>query len=693
MPDPVRMLILDYALATPEINEGVAYYFAEAGCAVDYRPFYPNLVRDDLASYAIIALLAGRTPAFPSGMMSVHEVHPAAEFVRNGGTLILGPNLEGGEGANERHLFNRILSDLGVQIRICNDQITDDTHRYAATLGERPFYRPTAGHPVSDGVAGQLAFERSTSLLAGENVSVPLTSFDTARPRGAMPAMAMARAGQGAVLVAGRYLLNATGIPLRISGEPLVHPEWLEDTSVFLQNLARYLVGLTNGTAAWADVNPVPVSEIGPAGQADFDTDRAPVLDRLPDGVRVVTFQGLSGTHDASPPHATRRTPQCLDRYDRALAAHYDALPDERLYGWIRNEGVRACWGSTVEWGSMIRAQEDIGRVAEALKAMDVNVFWGISNCQAVAGAGYTDAEKADVLRLWTWTAEALEGSSVKWYPTLDYRYFREEKTRCYGAQGQKLDAVSAMDFEFWRVNWRDALCAIAGFSRDHPCVGGIAMDVELYGHPPAYNYYMGYGFEDECYFAVIARWEGWVDAGLLRDAAEVQLPDRFNWLRTHGLLEDYYTVLSAEVTRVCREIREAVWRINPDLLFASYIFTTPCNWFDLGVYRGFSTPERPIILMTFNVKSGRMMEHLRRRGVYAYHTSVALLGMIKRDEYPTVFANARKYGHGYWMNNVNALITGDPNSVESPARQGIAFEDAVRAIRAANDTVKRLNH
>ncbi|MBM3265682.1 MAG: hypothetical protein FJY97_19985, partial [candidate division Zixibacteria bacterium] len=340
--------------------------------------------------------------------------------------------------------------------------------------------------------------------------------------------------------------------------------------------------------------------------------------------------------------------------------------------------------GSTVDWGAAIKSRSDVERVADALKAMDVNLFWGIANCQAVGGPGYSEAERARVLELWRWTADALDGSTVRWFPTLDYRYFREEKTRCYGAQGQKLDAVSPMDRRFWKENWRNSLLAIAEFSLDHPCVGGIAMDVELYGHPPAYNYYMGYGFEDECFCMVMDRWEGWLDDTLIDEMKRIQLPERFGFLKSRGLLQSYFTLLSDEVACICREIRDDVWQVNPDLLFASYIFTTPCNWFDLGVYRGFGAPERPLILMTFNVRSGRMMEHLRRRELYAYHTSVALLGMIREEEYGGVFANARKFGHGYWMNNVNALLSADPNLVESPARQGIPVDRAIRTIRAA---------
>ena len=667
-----RMLILDYALSPPVINEGIAHYFLKAGCAVDCRPFYPNLVRDDLARYAIIALLAGRTPAFPGGIMSIGEVPAATEFVRNGGTLILGPNLEGGEGANERHLFNRLLAGLDVPIRVCNDRLEDDVNRYAAPLWDRPFYRPVSEHPAAEGIADRLAFDRSTSLAVGKGAAVVLTTFDTAKPNGAVPVIAMAKAGKGLVLVAGRYLLNATGIPLRISGEPLVHPEWLDDTSAFLQRLADYVIGITNGTQEWADATPLPPAEVGPVGPADFDLDRSPVLDRLPEGVNVEAFDPPGDAPDA---------------YDRALAAHYEGLADRRRYGWIETEGIRASWGSTVRWRDAL-TEQDVARVADALKACGVNLFWDIANCQAVGGAGYSDEEKAEVLRQWEWTASALDGSPVKWYPTLDYRYFREEKTRCYGAQGQKLDAPSPMDLAFWRENWRNSLLAVAEFSRTHPCVGGIAIDVELYAHPPAFNYYMGYGFEDACYFRALDGWSGWVDDGLLRDAGDVQLPDRFNWLRAHGLLKDYFSLLAAEVERICRGIREDVWRINPDLLFASYIFTTPCNWFDMGIYRGFSTPERPLILMTFNVRSGRMLATLRRNRVYAYHASVALLGMIGRDEYATVFANARRYGHGTWMNNINALLHPDAQSVESPQRQGISPEDAIAAIREANDRV-----
>ncbi|MBT5876582.1 MAG: hypothetical protein HOH43_24370 [Candidatus Latescibacteria bacterium] len=689
MNQPTQMLILDYAMATPEINEAIAYHYVHAGCIVDYRQYYPNLVRDDVDNYSVIALLAGRTPAFPSALMSQNEVAIAAEFVRKGGTLILAPNLEGGEGANERFLYNRILADLGINIRICNDQVLDEEHKYAATLWDRPFYRPVSDHPVAAGVADQLALERSTSLLAGEDTSVMLTAFETARPRSGAPVMALGRAGEGHVLVAGRYLLNATGIALRISGEPLVHPELLDETAVFLQNVANYTVGLGTGSADWADVNPAPAERVGAVGSVDFDLDRSEVLDYLPHGVNVDTFASEDTLLPPGLPDSAIRRPRILDDYDRDLASHYAQLPGDRLYGWVRDEGIRACWGSTVDWGRTIKSKEDVEKVTGTLKDMDVNLFWGISNCQAVGGPGYSEEEESKVLQQWNWTAEALADSNVKWYPTLDYRYFREEKTRCYGAQGQKLDAVSPMDLDFWHNNWRNSMLAIAEYSLECPSIGGICMDVELYSHPPAYNYYTGYGFEDECYFTVLEHWKGWGDPGILNEAEDVQLPDRFNFLRVHGLLDEYFNVLSSEVERICRSIRSDILRINPDLLLASYVFTTPCNWFDLGLYRGFSSPERPIILMTFNVKSGRMMEQLRRRGVYAYHTSVALLGMMKENEYETVFTNAREYGHGLWMNNVNSLIIEDPSSVEAPASQGIGFDAAVKAIYDAGQKSK----
>jgi len=415
------------------------------------------------------------------------------------------------------------------------------------------------------------------------------------------------------------------------------------------------------------EANPCGAEDVGPVGPPDFDLSRAPVLDCLPAAVNVECLEG---------PWDSAEDP------DSDAADHSAQLPDEARYGWIRRDGIRASWGSTIQWQDTIRTREDVRRVADALGRSGTNVFWGISNCQAVGGLGHTEAERERVLERWAWTASALEGTGVRWYPTLDYRYFREEKTRCYGAQGQQLDAPSPMDLGFWRDNWRGSLLAIAEFSLDHPSVGGIALDLELYAHPPAYNYYTGYGFEDACFHTVLRDWEGKVAEGLLAEAADLQLPERYDWLRTHALLEAYFARLSDRVESICREIRDAVWDVNPELLFASYIFTTPCSPFDLGVYRGFSTSRRPIILMTFNVRSARMLAYLRRERVYAYHASVALLGMIERQDYATVLGNAAKFGHGYWVNNINALLHGDPESIESPARQGIGPEEAMELLK-----------
>jgi len=665
-----RMLILDYALSPPVINEGIASYFVRTGCSVDYRQFYPNVVLSDMEAYDIVILLAGRTPVHPSGLMSIYELAPVSSFVRGGGTLILGPNLEGGEGANERVLFNKLLSNLGVGIRITNETVTDEVNGYASTLAEPPFLQPVAGHAVSKPAASRLAFDRLTHLVVDDTASVLLTTFETASC-GEAAALAMSRVDQGIVIVGCRYLFNAMGVSLRISGEPLAQMEQLQATDAYLECLARYITGITDGNVAWSHANPLQPSEIGPARSADFDMNRAPVAEGLPDGIEVVTFDS---------PTATAET--C----DLEAAERFAELPDAELYGWIQDEGIRASWGSTVNWADSVKTEEDVKEIAEALEACNVNLFWGISNCQAVGGPGYSEEERQEVLKQWGWTDAALRDTGVKWYPTLDYRYFREEQSRCFGAQGQKLDAPSPMDMIFWRDNLGNSLKAIAEFSLDHTSIGGITIDVELYGHPPAYNYYTGYGFEDACYRFALDKWQGTVADVLLDEARDVQLPDRFDWLRSHAMLKAYFDLLSLEVERVCREIREEVWEINPKLLFASYIFTTPCNWFEMGIYRGFTTPERPMILMTFNVRSARMLEYLRDSGVYAYHASVALLGAIEEDEYTTVFSNALKYGHGYWMNNINSLLAAEPGSVEAPARKGISRDRAIEVIREASE-------
>ena len=684
--DPAgKMLIVDYALSWPAIVEGIAYYFARCGCAVHYRPFYPNLVRADLEEYAVIALLAGRTPAFPSGRMGLAEVEAAVEFVTAGGRLLLGPNLDGGEGGTERRLFNRLLRELGIAITIEDVQVVDPENGYMGSLDRRPFYQPVAGHPTAAGVAARLVLDRATPLRVGAGADVLLTTFATARPHGRMPVIAAGRAGAGLVLVAGRHLLNATGLPQRISAEPLLEPDWLEATVPFLQAVARYVIDY-RPAAPWRPCQPGPVGAVAEPGadaapggpepardaseEADAARARPALLDRAPAGCRTVVLEPPAGTP--------------FD-FDRGLAAAYERLPDERRYGWIRREGIRACWGSTVDWGEACRTQEEVARIGRALAGCGVNLFWGISNCQAVARAGYTAAEREQVLTRWRWTAAALAGTGVKWYPTLDYRYFRDERSRCVGAQGQVLAAPSPLDLEFWRQSWREPLLAIAEFSRECPCIGGVAIDMELYAHPPAYNYYMGYGFEDACFEFALERLASAAGGGLLAAGRGLPLAERYDWLRVNGLLAGYFGVLSAEVERICREIAAAIWEVNPDLLIASYIFTTPCNWFDLGVYRGFSSPARPLLLMTFNLRSGRLLEHLRRARVFAFHAMVAMLGQIAPGEHETVFAHAFRLGHGYWLNNINALVDATPNSCESPACQGLEPAAAIAAIGAAS--------
>ena len=651
------MLIIDYDMLPWEVNESIAYYFTNAGYTVEYRRYYPNLVREDIEKYQAIVLLSARTPLLPGGQMSLAEAELVVQFVRKGGLLILGAEVGGGPGYadNERFLFNKVLFDLGINIRIADNRLSDLTNGYAASIYHRPYYKPVRSHPVNQGVADRLVADRCPSLRVGAKASVILTTFDTAvedrrwiypdgctRATVQVPVVATGKAGKGYVVVTSRFLLNSTGYTAEVSGKPLVDMEGLDHTPRFLQNLGNYLRELMEGKAQWVVTNPLPLVEVEmpqpPAGISE-----ASLLDCLPRGIQTITF------------YAPMEAP---DRYDSAKDQHYRGLPDVDIYGWIEREGIRA------GWAYITKDEAHIDRLTRAFKENGLNMLWGVGEPQRFTKRGTPKSEQKKTRQQWNWVAQRLDGSSVRWFIGLNYADSKDDPSRAYGAQGQTVQAPSPLSRRFWEREMLIPLTVSAQYALNHPCVAGLIIDLELYGNEPTYNYYMGYGYGDLCYRVFLENVRGTIDEEVRQQLSTLDLKDRFDALRERGLLRLYYSVLESEVERMGRRIRERVHAIHPGLILGAYIFTMPTNWFAHALLRGLSTPEHPILLLTFHLKTHRTIEQLRARGIYAYHASAALMGMFEVNEYRKVFANAFAHNHGYWLNRATSLADTEGYSV-----------------------------
>src|SRR5437764_840295 len=84
-PQARRLLVLDLALSEPALLNGTVQPWRDEGYNVEYRRFYPHLVRADLDRYRVLLFLLGREPEAPSDALTAGDLALLTEWVLRGG--------------------------------------------------------------------------------------------------------------------------------------------------------------------------------------------------------------------------------------------------------------------------------------------------------------------------------------------------------------------------------------------------------------------------------------------------------------------------------------------------------------------------------------------------------------------------------------------------------------------------------
>jgi hypothetical protein len=693
-----RLLVIDYGLASPQVHGNMARLFTAAGYAVDLRPDYPRLVKEDLRAspggYRAIMLLAGNTPEWPGSMLTLRALEPLADFVRGGGVLFLGApvNMTGGlAGENERTLFNRLLRRLGIRITIEKGLVEDQDDAYADTLYDAPWLYAARTTPLLDGLSDRLQLPRAAPLTVGTGAAVLVQTSPTAvidvhrdanrdadgagaspsdhhtdRAAWPIPVLALAAKGRGLVVVGARDLFNPTGA-YQVDTPLLMNEDLRTARRQLVERLARYTIDWLHRTVAW---RPGPAGLTGdgdtvatlPYAQGDrpsfWRTDR--LLRRVPAGVRTIQFTD-GGDGDASSPASPQSAREARLRWLRTLP---------KPFRWLTEQGIRAGWVYIDRDASFQRA------VRNALIAGRLNLLWGSTDAELLAMEGH-EFQKRELMAQWDRMDRLLRGipgSKIRWFMGSHYPGAHAALSTypaAVGAEGQTIGGMSPLDSRFWEAEIFPVLRAEAVFSLRHPSVGGVLIDLEMY---PMQSWYFtnGFDFSDlafDCYVRELER------RGLADDAIQargVPQAGRFDWLLDRGRWADYRSVLEMEAERIGRRLRETVKTVNPKLMIGFYAATMPTSWFYSGLLRGVGEDGQPVLLLTFQHAQNEELNGAFQRGIRLVHGAAILLGQVRLDELREAIQERLAFDDGYWLNNFATLATADPgihhrSVIESP--------------------------
>jgi hypothetical protein len=598
-PEARRLLVVDLTLADPIVLDQTAEPWKEAGYHVEYRRFYPHLTRADLQHYRTVLVLGGREPQAPSDALTIGDLAILNEWIRGrDGVVVLGyagdaPTARGqnADGTADRWVMNRWLASQGAGITIGSELIS-------APASPLP-------HSALDN-AGFAPFP------AGYNHALQVRDRSQVLARAPASALVAAtRVDDGLVVVASRNILGAAGDDA--------------GTHAFLVELARW----TRRPAEWAHVRAA--SRNIPLHLADAPQAVAlhPPALRAPEGTM----------------------PAALPR-PRAGGGEDDSVA---VPAWIARQGMRVLWSRfTPQALDSLLAFVDIAALNTLATVIPVGAL----------------ADTLATRNVWRVTAERMQATSIRWFPSVSTFALvslgepLERATRVSDRRRRQLDnqengaadeinrhgdlipVACGLDSLFWRQTLRPAFHALTRLGGARPeVITGVGVDLDS-----AMTYYHGSGFCDSDFRVGLA--------GLGLDSADLSralaLPPaaRYDTLLERGWLARYFSALEDGVAERAVTLGAELRRLHPDLRFAFHASRSPADWFSLGLLRGLSTREAPVLLWLSEPRARDLVRGYRERQIYG-------LAAIRIEADRTTFApsaaarlHTRVFseGAGFWL-------------------------------------------
>ena len=593
-----RLLVVDLSLADPIMLDHTAEPWKEAGYHVEYRRFYPHLTRADLQHYRSVLILGGREPQAPSDALTIGDLAILNEWIRGrDGVVVLGytsdapaPRGQNADGTSDRWVMNQWLASQGVGITIGSELI-------AASASPLP-------HSAVDN-AGFAPFP------AGHNHALQVRDGSQVLARApSSPLVAATRVEDGLVVVASRNLLGAAG----------------EDagTHDFLVELARW----TRRPAEWAHVH---------------SASRTIPL-RLAAGPQTVAVHPPA----LKPPPGT--APVLLPR-PRAGVGPDDSVA---VSAWIARQGMRVLWSHfTPQALDSLLAFVDIAALNTLATVIPIGAL----------------ADTLGTRNVWRVTADRMQVTSIRWFPSVsmfsvvsrgepleratrvvDRR--RRQPIQDEGAadeinrHGELIPVACGLDSLFWRETLRPALRSLTRLGGARPeVITGVGVDLDS-----AMTFYRGSGFCDADFRVGLAGLG--LDSAALSDALALPPAVRYDSLLERGWLARYFSALEAGVAERAVALRTELRRLHPDLRFAFHASEPPADWFSLGLLRGLSARESPVLLWLREPRVSDLMRIYREREIYG-------LAAVRIEADRATFAPAEaarlrsrvfSEGAGFWL-------------------------------------------
>ncbi|MFH2005269.1 MAG: hypothetical protein ABI333_01655 [bacterium] len=662
---PLRALLLDSELRHTSSWIDTLDALEATGFTATYRRFYPHLTAADVAfdgdgvpAHDLVVLAAGRAPGNPGSRMRWAEISWARTYVDNGGVLVLATQSgfeDAYTGENDFYIFNRLLEELGVAIRVDKNTVIGRIWSTDPAVAHEPvgWAYPTPlefslGYPYlvkpDDGIiAGGML---PTLRVASDQVDVRLRTYHVGylwQRVGGDPLMqvqtltesraaaAVAQVGQGFVAVVPRSVLTITAASA-ISDKPAMDPDREAANSAWIRSFFGSLRGLLLGEAAFA---------VGMVHDTDtLFSVAAPGHTALdPSGeVFEVASDVSSLAVPSAPPSGELSDPPA------------DPIPGPRpLPAWFHPGGGR------VAYGGLPPDPADMAVAFDEIVTHHVGALMTSTGPKALTTLSGTalDAEQQKYVDI----AALAETAGARWFVGDWFNDGSGAYPPMIGAQGQVSDVPAPLNETYWSQVIIPIYEAVGQLAATNLGIAGIHLDLELYSGPVWHH--DGWAFSDDTlqrYLDTIT------DPGLTSDLQNVSSADRLDLLVDRGLLGDYFGALEEAAYELGRRCREAAHAHAPQLEMMVYVAGFPNTWFYHGLFRGLGTLQQPVIVMTYDGWANRATEAFWTRGVPLVHLGGAIVSHFLPTDFDDVLVSLAQGNDGYWYYSFNDFSLTNPN-------------------------------
>ena len=163
----------------------------------------------------------------------------------------------------------------------------------------------------------------------------------------------------------------------------------------------------------------------------------------------------------------------------------------------------------------------------------------------------------------------------------------------------------------------------------------------------------------------------------------------RHDWLITKGLLAFATQVLEDAVAVKAVAVLTAARAVAPNLEVALYVPTVSQSWFYRGLIRGFGSPTKPVVVLSYDLSTARSRQWLNAEGLHAMLVSGFIGTLFSPADVGAGLVHSATGSDGYWLFQLKDFpVSDDPVVTAKMHAPSPEYFDAVQAANDALDAV-----